>query len=101
MGPTLESPSLFAQAIDAFKCKGATEAEAMNFIGALLSRIAGSSPVPVYDYQSITYYGSTNNINVITYKIGGASGTVVATQTITYVGGGAANDDKVATVTIA
>jgi hypothetical protein len=101
MPATLESPSLFTQALQTFQCKGAqTEKEAMNLIGALLSRVSGGSPIPVYDYQSITYYGSTNNPHVITYKIGGSGGTTVATQTLTYVDDAVADNDKVETITI-
>lgn len=59
---------------------------------------AGSG-IPLYDYQAFTYIGSTNNISTIVYKSGGSGGTTVATQTFTYVGAGAANDDLVATIT--
>lgn len=55
--------------------------------------------IPPYDYISNTYYGSTNNVHVATYKSGGSGGTTVATLTFTYVGSGDADDDKVATVT--
>lgn len=42
---------------------------------------------------ALTYYGSTNNIQTATY----GDGTVV---TMTYVGGGAADDDRLQTVTV-
>src|SRR3990167_2060132 len=40
--------------------------------------------LPVYDYISMTYTGS--NLTEIIYKLGGASGTTVATLTMTYSG---------------
>ncbi|XHR29901.1 MAG: hypothetical protein ACFUZC_04970 [Chthoniobacteraceae bacterium] len=42
------------------------------------------------DQQVIAYYGSTNNIQTITYK---KAGVVVKTRTFNYAGGGTANDD--------
>ena len=59
----------------------------------------GGIVIPVSDYVSFTYYGSTNNIHVATYKTGGSGGTTVATLTYTYVGGGAADNDDIATIT--
>lgn len=41
--------------------------------------------IPKHDYISYGYTGS--NITTITYKTGGASGTVVATVTLTYTDG--------------
>ena len=56
--------------------------------------------IPQHDYISVSYVGSTNNINTVTYKEGGASGTTVATLTFTYVGGTPSSDDAdIATVT--
>lgn len=43
-----------------------------------------------------TYIGSTNNINTTVYKLGAA---VLKTRTYTYVGAGAADNDKILTVT--
>ena len=40
--------------------------------------------VPQHDYISITYHGTTNNIDEVVYKEGGAGGTTVATLTFTY-----------------
>ncbi len=51
-----------------------------------------------YDYQSLTYFGTTNNVKSITYKSGGASGSVVAVTQYNYVGGGAADNDKVTVI---
>jgi uncharacterized membrane protein YfcA len=42
---------------------------------------------------TVAYYGSTNNIQTVTY----ADGTVL---TLTYVSGGAADDDLIATATV-
>lgn len=63
-------------------------------------RNIGGLDIPQHDYISISYVGSTNNINTVTYKEGGASGTTVATLTFTYVGGTPSSDDAdIATVT--
>ncbi len=40
--------------------------------------------IPQHDYLSISYYGSTNNIQTVTYKEGGSSGQTVATLTFSY-----------------
>ena len=40
--------------------------------------------IPQHDYISVSYYGSTNNIQTVVYKEGGASGTTVATLTLSY-----------------
>lgn len=42
---------------------------------------------------TVTYYGSTNNIQTVTYS----NGSVL---TLTYVGGGAADDDLILTATV-
>ena len=56
--------------------------------------------IPQFDYVDIAYVGSTNNINAVTYKEGGASGTTVATLNFTYVGGVPSTDDaRIDTVT--
>jgi hypothetical protein len=56
--------------------------------------------IPKFDYVDIGYVGSTNNINTVVYKEGGASGTTVATLTFTYIGGTPGSDDaKIDTVT--
>jgi len=39
-----------------------------------------------YDYQSLTYVGATTKVDTIVYKLGGAGGTTVATQTFAYDG---------------
>lgn len=88
------------EALSFFKCPkpGVGENKLLSMLGTILAR--GTSPIPYYDYQSIEYWTTTNNIKKITYKVGGASGTVVATQSMTYVNAAAADDDLVATVTI-
>ena len=53
-----------------------------------------------HDYISVSYVGSTNNISSVQYREGGASGTIVATLTFTYIGGTPSADDAdIATVT--
>ena len=39
-----------------------------------------------HDYKAITYVGATTNISTVVHKLGGASGTVVATLTMGYDG---------------
>lgn len=69
------------------------------FPNVAVRNVAGFN-IPQYDYIDISYVGSTNNIDTVTYKEGGASGTTVATLTFTYVGGvPAGNDAKIDTVT--
>ena len=60
---------------------------------------ANSLGIPGHNYVALTYFGATNNAQTVTFKTGGAAGTTVAVLTLTYVGGGAADDDKIATVT--
>jgi hypothetical protein len=63
-------------------------------------RNIGGLDIPQHDYIDIGYHGSTNNISTVVYKEGGASGTTVATLTITYVGGTPGADDaRIDTVT--
>lgn len=62
----------------------------------LLAAVTGG--LPPWDNRSFTYYGATNNANVVTYKMGATS---VATVTYTYVAAGAADNDRVLTETIA
>ena len=40
--------------------------------------------IPQHDHLSISYHGSTNNIQTVTYKEGGAAGQTVATLTFSY-----------------
>lgn len=70
--------------------------ETISFIenGNEANPVSDSNPLPVYqtsglsipvhDYISCTYSGS--NLTGVTYKDGGASGTVVATLALTYDG---------------
>jgi len=41
--------------------------------------------IPQHDYISFAYYGATNNAHTVTYREGGATGTIVANVTFTYV----------------
>lgn len=96
MNPTLEQTA-FDRAMSIFSCPQSqySERELLMLIGVLVAR--GTPNIPYYNKQEITYIGSTNNIQSIVYKDGN---TVVATQTFTYVGSGASDNDKVATITI-
>ena len=51
--------------------------------------------IPPFDEIEIDYYGSTNNISQVVYKKNGNS---VKTLTLTYVGGGVADNDRIATI---
>jgi hypothetical protein len=56
--------------------------------------------IPQHDYLSISYYGSTNNIQTVTYKEGGSGGQTVATLTFSYTTNPPTTDDTpLATVT--
>jgi hypothetical protein len=44
----------------------------------------GSGSIPTHDYISLGYTGT--NLTSVVYKLGGASGTVVATLTLAYNG---------------
>jgi hypothetical protein len=52
--------------------------------------------IPPYDSTTYSYFGSTNNVETIVFK---KNSVAVATLTFTYVNGGAANDDQVASIT--
>lgn len=69
--------------------------------GSLSVRVANgaSFDVPKFDYQAFTYIGSTNNISTQVFKLGGASGSLVATLTYAYVAAGAADDDLISAIT--
>lgn len=51
--------------------------------------------IPPFDEIELSYYGSTNNISTVSYK---KDGNVVKVLYITYVGGGVADNDRIATV---
>ena len=40
--------------------------------------------IPQHDHVTCAYYASTNNLQTVTYREGGAGGTVVATINFTY-----------------
>lgn len=48
--------------------------------------VASGLEIPKHDYIGLTYDGS-NNLTGVVYKINGASGTTVATLSLTYSGG--------------
>jgi hypothetical protein len=66
--------------------------------GVKVDAVINSSPageqLPQYDALTVDYYGSTNNIFHVYYRTGGLSGTIVATRTINYAGGGVADNDR-------
>jgi hypothetical protein len=53
--------------------------------------------LPHYDAYKVDYYPGTNNIQIVHYYVGGQAGTEVARWQFTYVGGGVANDENLAT----
>lgn len=84
------SQTALNRALKFFECpsKSIDQKDILLMLGALMARNTPS--VPYHDEQVIAYYGSTNNIHTITYKVNGAT---IATQTLTYQGGGASDDD--------
>ena len=59
--------------------------------------IGGGFSIPQYDSVTVTYVGSTNNVNTVVYKL---NTTTVATLTVAYVGGApSTNGALVSTVT--
>lgn len=54
--------------------------------------------LPLHDNIALTYLNSTNNVGTVTYKLGA---TAVATLTLTYVNAAAADNDLIATATLA
>lgn len=61
------------------------------------SSSAGGMNIPPNDEMVLDYYGSTNNLQSITFKLNGAT---VATQSFEYIGGGASDDDEVSRITL-
>ena len=57
-----------------------------------IRNVAGLN-IPQHDYLSISYYGSTNNIQTVTYKEGGSGGQTVATLTFSYTTNPPTTDD--------
>jgi len=69
------------------------------FPNVAVRNIAGFN-IPQHDFVDLNYVGSTNNLDTVVYKEGGASGQTVATLTFTYIGGTPAADDaKIDTIT--
>lgn len=66
---------------------GGTEAPAESCVSALVA------PPPNADYMGLTYDGD-DNVETITYKTGGSSGTLLKTVTLAYSG------DNVISVTV-
>lgn len=64
-----------------------TGAATQATLSTLSNKSAGSDVTVAYDYRAFTKIPSGNGagqIGTIVYRLGGASGTVVATQTIAY-----------------
>lgn len=59
--------------------------------GLKIDTEGGGLALPHYDDAVLSYYGATNNLQQVTYKLATAT---VATLLLTYAGGGAADDDK-------
>ncbi len=59
-------------------------------VASLNNQNGSSFNVPLHDYQAFTYVASgaadNDDVATITYKLGGANGTTVATMTFAYVG---------------
>ena len=71
--------------------------EGANEISTAVSSLQGFQ-IPEYDELSLTYYGSTNNIETVVYSNGGSP---VATLTLTYsVQPPTTNDANLVNVTI-
>ena len=71
--------------------------EGANEISTAVSSLQGFQ-IPEYDELSLTYYGSTNNIQTVVYE---KTGTAVATLTLTYsVQPPTTNDANLVNVTI-
>lgn len=69
------------------------------FPNVAVRNIAGFN-IPQHDFVDLNYVGSTNNLDTVVYKEGGASGQTVATLAFTYIGGTPAADDaKIDTIT--
>lgn len=47
--------------------------------------------IPLHDETVAAYYGSTNNLHTVTYKL---ATVTVGVMTISYAGGGASDDDQ-------
>lgn len=65
-----------------------TELQAMN------NKLASALVTEQHDFIEMTYVGLTTDIDTVTYKLGGAGGTTVATLTMGYDG-----NNRLATIT--
>lgn len=84
----------------AFVVSGATFSGGSAGTGLTVTSANGTSfLIPAFDYMGFTYVGSTNNIATQVFKTGGSGGTTVATLTFAYVAAGAADNDKVSSIT--
>ena len=68
--------------------------------GIYADAIVQGLSILAYDHVTMTYVSTTNNLDTVIYRRGGATGTVVATVTYTYVGGTpTTNNARIATIT--
>ena len=76
-----------AAAVTTRGSKGAVAVEILDASGAQITDFSGT-PVQLvteaYDYVAVTSYNDNGDPLVVQYRSGGASGTLVATLTITY-----------------
>lgn len=103
-------PPSLSERMQELICSGAqSPQESLALILEVLAGVVSSSgstvylsngqtfQIPPYWSQEFEYYGSTNNIQTQTFK--DENGDEVAVLEYTYVGGGAADDDLIATIT--
>jgi hypothetical protein len=62
----------------------AVDVSAANALPTTSAGGGGGFGIPAYDYVALAYTGS--NLTGVTYRTGGASGTIVATLTLAYSG---------------
>ncbi len=89
----IEQKSPLEQAADFVACPNSMIPEFKRdamIMASILSNSGSSIVTEVHDEIDITYHGSTNNPATVVYSL---NGTVVATLTISYVGGVPSSDD--------
>lgn len=86
MSSCLESPTVETLADNFLNCpsNSVSEEELLAMILAKVSKTPASLVTEKHDKITITYVGSTNNINTVVYSL---DGVTVATLTMAYSGG--------------
>lgn len=69
---------------------GSVEDSPTGEVALKVIAVGGEGGIPKHNNAEMTYYGSTNNLHTIVYKVGA---TTVRTRTFTYVNSAAADDD--------